>query len=452
MIGLRTKLLSFVAAAGLLNAAGNLILFWSIASNRADALVMNLAGAQRMLSQRMTKEALLLAGGLAYSDKLRASRNRFEKVLEGLIDGDAELGLPLCGKPEIRAQLERVRTLWLPFRSAVDDLLQSSGKANTGAIVEGNLGLLTEMNAAVKLFEQETNASRNRLLLMQASLFVSVLTLLLSAWFILLAPLVRQISSVVRRISEVSDVVCRASGVAASSSEWLASASTEQAAGLDRATIATAQMDADSLRSTEYSRAAEKLVDKAEEEFEHASRTLLEVVQATTEIIESTFKISSINKLIEGFAFQTNILALNAAIEAARAGEAGMGFSVVADEVRRLAQQCAGASRNTTSLIENSVAAARKGKVKVDSAAAAMNTIQADWRELGNLAHAINTASEQQRTSVSDIGTNVIELQTNTQRTAATAEESASTASELKGQAESLQEVVTGLARLVGGQ
>ena len=82
-----------------------------------------------------------------------------------------------------------------------------------------------------------------------------------------------------------------------------------------------------------------------------SNRMMLQMVEAMNDITKSSHKIESIIMTIEDIAFQTNILALNATIEAARAGEMGKGFSVVAEEVRVLADDSKQASDAITGII-----------------------------------------------------------------------------------------------------
>ncbi len=121
--------------------------------NPALAKAINLAGRQRMLTQKMSKEFLLVAYGHevdANKANLQKTVSLFDKTLNGLVDGNADIGLSAAPTPELKTQLEKVKGLWAEFRDAVE---ATPSDATKRVVAEKNLPLLKEMNAAVKMFE-----------------------------------------------------------------------------------------------------------------------------------------------------------------------------------------------------------------------------------------------------------------------------------------------------------
>jgi methyl-accepting chemotaxis protein/methyl-accepting chemotaxis protein-1 (serine sensor receptor) len=253
-------------------------------------------------------------------------------------------------------------------------------------------------------------------------------------------------------LSEGAEQVASAAAQVSSSSQSLAQGSSEQAASLEETSASSEEINSMATRNTENSSTAANLVMHSQEKFVEANRSLEQMVVAMGEINASSDKVSKIIKVIDEIAFQTNILALNAAVEAARAGEAGMGFAVVSDEVRNLAQRCAQAAKDTAALIEESIAKSTHGKGKVDQTAGAIRAITEESSQIKVLVDEVNLGSQEQARGIEQIGKAISQMEQVTQKAAANAEECASAAEELNAQSQTLKDIVERLTAMVGGR
>ncbi len=126
------------------------------------AATLNLSGKQRMLTQKMSKEFLLVAYGHERDDSklsLLETYTLFERTLKGLQDGDETLGLPRTDSQQIRDQLDVVEGLWKEFKPviafAADHATTSIETGKLSTLAASNLPLLKEMNKAVGMYEKE---------------------------------------------------------------------------------------------------------------------------------------------------------------------------------------------------------------------------------------------------------------------------------------------------------
>ncbi|PKN69109.1 MAG: hypothetical protein CVU52_09755 [Deltaproteobacteria bacterium HGW-Deltaproteobacteria-10] len=189
---------------------------------------------------------------------------------------------------------------------------------------------------------------------------------------------------------------------------------------------------------------ARNIVDKVDKQLNSMS---LAIQDAT----ESSAETRKIIKSIDEIAFQTKLLALNAAVEAARVGDAGVGFAVVAEEVRNLAMRVTEAAHNTNYLIENAISSVHSGHNLTQATREAFDENVAIYGNIDSLVSEIEAASQEQAQGISQVSLAVTEMDNIVQATAVTAEESAGAAEEMNVQTDNMNAYVVALGAVIGG-
>ena len=281
--------------------------------------------------------------------------------------------------------------------------------------------------------------------------------------------LVGQVQSTAARVTETTGQVDQ------TSTELLA-ASTEQLREIRATGDAVLQMAG---RINEVSTQAEDVADVARKSREAAEQgksamqnnregmnAIRDQIQETSKRIkrlgESSQEIGEITELISDITEQTNVLALNAAIQAASAGDAGRGFSVVAEEVQRLAERSADATRRIAALVkaiqtdtqdavaamERSTSGVVEGTKLSDAAGQALEEIDTVARQLDEMVANITHRAKEEATSANDVAANIQHIFAVTEQTSEGTRSTAKMVHELSRSADALK---TSVARFKVG-
>ncbi|WP_321817719.1 MULTISPECIES: methyl-accepting chemotaxis protein [unclassified Paraburkholderia] len=257
--------------------------------------------------------------------------------------------------------------------------------------------------------------------------------------------LVASVRTMQERLSAAIDAVKRSADSIVGATDEIAagnadlSARTEaQAAALEQTAASMEQLTSTVQQNSTNAETASGFAARAHEVALECSDIVSRVVNSMSDIDRSAARIGEIIGMIESIAFQTNILALNAAVEAARAGEQGRGFSVVASEVRALAQRSSAAAKDVRAMIGSSASSVREGNDAVVLAGDAMQRVRGAIARVAELMGEIAAASQEQSRGIDQVNQAVTQMDENTQQNAALVEEASAAAHCLRGQAHDL--------------
>ncbi|QIB67942.1 methyl-accepting chemotaxis protein [Aminipila butyrica] len=346
------------------------------------------------------------------SKKIVKPIQTIQRGAQRLAVGELDVNIQVSSKDEVGLLAESIDSLTQRLKKYIDYIGESSETLNQYAEGDFRLHLVNDYTGE---FEKLKNA---------------------------LTKVSHMQKQVIGEIKESSSLISSHAEQMASGAMLISEGATEQASAIEELSAEINEIHTSMNHAADKADEAGQKSEKAAGEVESGNEKMKELLYAINEISESSKQIGQIIKVIDDIAFQTNILALNAAVEAARAGSAGKGFAVVAEEVRNLAGKSAEAAKQTTQLIENSIAAINKGTALADETGESLLEIVRSTRESSLLIGEIAQMSQTGAASVNQVKLGIEQIAVVVQQNAGSSQKSAANSEELAAQVEKLDQLV----------
>ncbi|MDR2822905.1 MAG: methyl-accepting chemotaxis protein [Acholeplasmatales bacterium] len=223
----------------------------------------------------------------------------------------------------------------------------------------------------------------------------------------------------------------------------LAQGSTEQASSVEELYTTIERISNKTKDNAELTKTASRLMNTIDGNTKNSVVLMGQLVEAVKNVETSTEDIKHIINFINNIAFQTNILSLNASIEATNAGEHGKIFSVIAEEVRKLAKECAEAAKKTEDIITYTLEKTAQGGKIVDETQDSLLSIAEDIKRGTSIIEEIALASEEQSLAISQVNIGIEQVAQVVNYNSHTAEQSAQSSEQLAQQSSALKDSVS---------
>jgi len=260
---------------------------------------------------------------------------------------------------------------------------------------------------------------------------------------------IREVSQAAMAVASGATQLSASAGQMSATTQELAENGEKLHAATDTVTSATVQFLASVEQVAGNVKVSVDQSDQAVHATEAGAKGNREAAEGMTRINAATARIASAVAVIQEIAQQTNLLSLNAAIEAAKAGDKGKGFSVVAEEVRKLAERSRSATIEIEQMIQDTHAAVAGGVSSVQTTSGLMTRIHDSIGTVASLVREIGTATREQFSTAGEIARRMEESSRQVSHNATATQELSATVSEISRTAGDLARVSETMAMAV---